>query len=181
MERKMISKAFIIPTGDEIKDGTVLDLDCPRIMEQLVRLNPEMEIIRLAPVVDVEANIVETMQRCLNGRAELIILVGGSGGGHRFSSTLGKDYTHSAMELWLDSKTAHEIYGKNGHMWSKLVCGMKESCLVVNVPGPLREAVAAIGAFVDTVGKSQDIETINAAMADAVYAQYPQDKVRRNA
>ena len=92
----MISRAFIIPTGNEIKDGTVLDLDCPRIMEQLVRLNPEMVVTRLAPVVDVEANIVETMQRCLDERAELIVLVGGSGGGHRFSSTLGKDYTHSA-------------------------------------------------------------------------------------
>lgn len=177
----MISKAFIIPTGNEIKDGTVLDLDCPRIMEQLVRLNPEMVVTRLAPVVDVEANIVETMQNCLDERAELIVLVGGSGGGHRFSSTLGKDYTHSAMELWLDSKTAHEIYGKNGHMWSKLVCGTKGDCLVVNVPGPLREAVAAIGAFAAAVRESRDIERINGAMADAVYAQYPQDKVQRDA
>lgn len=177
----MISKAFIIPTGNEIKDGTVLDLDCPRIMEKLVRLNPEMIITRLAPVVDVEANIVDTMQSCLKQNAELIVLVGGSGGGHRFSTTLGKDYTHSAMELWLDTEVAHEIYGKNGHMWSKLVCGMKGNCLVVNVPGPLREAVAAISAFVATVSTPFDIEKINSAMADAVYEQYPQDKVQRDA
>ena len=77
---QMIGRAYIIPTGDEIKNGTVLDLDSPRIMESLVRLNPEMVITRLAPVVDVEANIVDTMQRCIDGGADLIVLVGGSGG-----------------------------------------------------------------------------------------------------
>ena len=130
----MITRAFIIPTGDEIKNGTVLDLDSAKIMESLVRLNPEMVITRLAPVVDVEANIVGTMESCLDAGAELIVLIGGSGGGHRFSSTLGSDYTHSAMELWLDEKVSHCIYGKNGHMWSKLVCGTKAETLVINVP-----------------------------------------------
>ena len=111
----MITRAFIIPTGDEIKNGTVLDLDSARVLESLVKLSPEMVVTRLAPVVDVEANIVGTMERCLDAGAELIVLIGGSGGGHRFSSTLGSDYTHSAMELWLDEKVSHCIYGKNGH------------------------------------------------------------------
>ena len=61
----MISKAFILPTGNEIKDGTVLDLDCPKILEKLVKLNPEMVVIRQAPVVDVEKNIVDDMRRCV--------------------------------------------------------------------------------------------------------------------
>lgn len=75
----MISKAFILPTGNEIKDGTVLDLDCPKILEKLVKLNPEMVVVRQAPVVDVEKNIVEAMRRCVEDGAELIVLVGGSG------------------------------------------------------------------------------------------------------
>ena len=176
----MISKAFIIPTGNEIQDGTVLDLDSPRIMGELVKLNPEMVITRLAPVLDVEGNIVETLQGCLNNRADLIVLVGGSGGGHRFSKTLGKDYTHSAMELWLDEKVSHEIYGKNGHMWSKIICGKKEDCFVINVPGPIREAAAAIEAFTRSVRESQDIRHINHAMSEAVFKQYPKEKVDRN-
>lgn len=180
MEQIMISKAFLIPTGNEIKDGTVLDLDCPKIMEQLVRLNPEMEVTRLSPVVDVEERIVETMQICLKNHADLIVLVGGSGGGHRFSETLGKDFTHSAMEMWLDQKVAHEIYGKNGHMWSKLICGKKGDCFVVNVPGPLREATAAAKALVESLRESGDIHVINTAMSDAVFQQYPQEKVERN-
>ena len=175
----MISKAFILPTGNEIKDGTVLDLDCPKILEKLVKLNPEMVVVRQAPVVDVEKNIVEAMRRCVEDGAELIVLVGGSGGGHRFSPTLGKDYTHSAMEQWLDRKSARQIYGKNGHMWTNLVCGMKGDCLVVNVPGPLREA-EAIEAFAQSVEAGRDIPAINRAMTEAVFAQYPQDKVLRN-
>lgn len=77
MEPAVINRAFIIPTGDEIKNGTVLDLDSAKIMESLVRLNPEMVITRLAPVVDVEANIVGTMESCLDAGAELIVLIGG--------------------------------------------------------------------------------------------------------
>lgn len=172
-----INKAYILPTGNEIKDGTVLDLDCPKIMEYLVRLYPEMEITRTPPVIDVEETIVNVMEQCLNRGAQLIVLVGGSGGGHRFSETLGKDYTHSAMEAWLDTQTSHQIYGKNGHMWSKLVCGMKGKCLVLNVPGPIREAEAAIKAFTSTVNESSDIQIINDAVSEAVLSQYPAEKV----
>lgn len=180
MEPAVINRAFIIPTGDEIKNGTVLDLDSAKIMESLVRLNPEMVVTRLAPVVDVEANIVGTMESCLDAGAELIVLIGGSGGGHRFSSTLGSDYTHSAMELWLDEKVSHCIYGKNGHMWSKLVCGTKADTLVINVPGPIREAAATIAAFAESAREGRDIRAINEAMTRALYAQYPQDKVQHD-
>lgn len=173
----MIKTAYLIPTGNEILDGTVLDLDCPALLQELVRLAPAMCVTRLSPVVDVEDNIVATMQRCLDGGAELIVLVGGSGGGHRYSDTLGKDYTHSAMELWLDEKTSRRIYGKNGHMWTKLVCGRKGSCLVINVPGPLREAKAAIGAFAGAFAAGGSLDEINRAMTMAVYEQYPQEKV----
>lgn len=176
----MIASAYIIPTGDEIRDGTVLDLDCPKILAELVRLNPGITVTRVPPVVDVEANIVSAMERCLEKGAELIVLVGGSGGGHRYSDTLGKDFTHSAMEDWLDRRTSHEIYGKNGHLWSKLVCGTKGKCLVVNVPGPIREASAAIEAFVRSVREGGGIRRINDAMSQAVFEQYPQDKVEND-
>ena len=106
--------------------------------------------------------------------------IGGSGGGYRFSSTLGSDYTHSAMELWLDEKVSHCIYGKNGHLWSKLVCGRKGGALVINVPGPIREAAATIAAFAESAREGRDIRAINEAMTRALYAQYPQDKVQHD-
>ena len=53
---------------------------------------------------------------------------------------MGKDFTHSALERYLDEKSSREIYGKNGHLWCKLICGKKGDTLIVNVPGPYQEA-----------------------------------------
>lgn len=169
----MIGNAFIIPTGDEIKNGTVLDLDCPEIMRALVALSPDCRVTRLPPVSDRENNILEAIAQSARQGADLIVLVGGSGGGHRHSKTLCEDYTHSAMELWLDEAYARPIYGKNGHMWSKLVCGRKDNCLVVNVPGPFREAKAAIEAFAASYAANGTLREINDTMAYAVLEQYP--------
>lgn len=168
-----MKNAYIIPTGNEIMDGTVLDLDCPEIMRILVKLEPCCRVTRVAPVLDEENRIIDTIASCVAQGADLVVLVGGSGGGHRHSATLGKDYTHSAMERWLDEKYSRPIYGKNGHLWSKLVCGRKGSCLVVNVPGPLREARAAMEAFAAAYGEGLSIDELNDAMARAVFLQYP--------
>ena len=178
----MIGKAYIIPTGDEIKDGTVIDLDCPEVMKTIVRIAPDARVTRVSPVIDEEGKILAEMEGCLSEGADLIVMVGGSGGGHRYSETLGKDFTHSGMEKWLDEKTATPIFGKNGHMWSKLVCGRKDGCLVINVPGPVKEARAAIEAFAEAGAgavsvRDIDIHLVNKAMAKAVLEQYPKSEV----
>jgi len=167
----MIKSAVIIPTGDEIRSGVVQDTDSAEVMRQLVKLNPEIEVTRISPVNDEEEIIRRTILKMAE-KAELIILIGGSGGGHRFSPTLGKDFTHTALEDILPHSTSSQLFGKNGHLWCKLVCGRLENTLVINLPGPFTEAQAAMEAFCRSV-QSDDLTSINKAMAQAVMAQYP--------
>ena len=83
----MIDTATIIPTGDEIKAGIVFDTDSAAVVQQLVRYNPEMQITRIAPVTDEEDKIEQAIRKAA-AASDLVVLIGGSGGGHRYSSTL---------------------------------------------------------------------------------------------
>lgn len=175
----MINTAYILPTGDEILNGVVQDLDSTEIMRQIIQLYPEAEVTRLCPLIDEEGVIIKKIQEIAEGkRPDLIVLIGGSGGGHRFSSTLGKDFTHSALECYLEQKYSREIYGKNGHLWCKLICGKKGPTLIINVPGPYQEAKAAMEACLQVLKKKGDIEEICRSIAEAVYAQYPVDSLK---
>lgn len=166
-----MKKVYILPTGDEIKNGTVLDLDAPAIMAQTVAAYPCAEVTRMCPVVDVESAILEAMESAGQSNPDLVVLIGGSGGGHRFSPTLGKDFTHSALQQYLEQYASREIYGKNGHMWTKLFCGQKGETVFINLPGPYAEATAAYAAFLASEGAP--IEQRCLSMAEAVFAQYP--------
>ncbi|MGD9567688.1 MAG: molybdopterin-binding protein [Sedimentibacter sp.] len=169
----MIYNAVIIPTGDEIKSGIVLDTDSSMIMQQLIKLNCDCNVLRVAPVKDEENKIADAVKYYAEKHVDLIVLIGGSGGGHRYSKTLSKDFTHSSLELILDEKHSSEIYGKNGHMWSKLYCGKIGSTMVINVPGPYDEAHAAIKAFCSAYEKNKDnLKEINFYMMKSVKEQY---------
>lgn len=168
-----MKSAYIIPTGDEIRGGIVLDLDAPELIAQIVKKYPEAEVTRTCPLLDVEDTILRKIKELAEREPDLIVLIGGSGGGHRFSKTLGKDFTHSALEKFLDAYSSHEIYGKNGHMWSKLICGKTERTTVINVPGPFTEAKAAMEAFLQAYSEQRSVDEISLRMAEAVYRQYP--------
>ena len=58
----MFSKAIIIPTGDELAAGIVLDTDSPAVMGQLLAVNPSAFVARTAPVSDKEENITNTIK-----------------------------------------------------------------------------------------------------------------------
>ena len=168
----MFKSVTIIPTGDELNEGIVLDTDSPMLMQTLLSINGGAMITRLAPVIDVQNLIIDTILNSAK-TSDLIVLIGGSGGGHRFSPTLGKDFTHSSLEEVLTNKFSQQMYGKNGHMWCKLVIGNIEDTLVINVPGPFEEAKAAITAFKNEYKKDEkNLEEINRAMMEAVKAKY---------
>lgn len=169
----VINRAVIIPTGDELKEGIILDTDSPMIMQTLLSINSNCNVVRNEPVVDKEDSIIECIKNYVLQKVDLIILIGGSGGGHRYSSTLAKDFTHSSLELLLENKYSSELYGKNGHMWSKLLCGTINNTIVINVPGPFQEAKAAIEAFKKAYEQdTKDLKQINVKMAEAVKAEY---------
>ena len=44
----MFTKAMIIPTGDELAAGIVLDTDAPEIMKNLLAINGSAEVVRIA-------------------------------------------------------------------------------------------------------------------------------------
>ena len=132
----MFTKAIIIPTGDELASGVVLDTDSPAVMGELLRLEPTAFVARTSPVLDREEAISDTIKGFAAEGYDLIILLGGSGGGHRYSSTLGKDFTHTSLDSILEDIHEGALYGKNGHMWSKLVMGRLGNALVFNLPGP---------------------------------------------
>lgn len=165
-------RAAILPTGDEILSGIVQDTDSPMAADVLRSLWPDCRITRETPVSDVQQSIRSRIERAA-AENDLVLLIGGSGGGHRFSSTLACDYTHSAMEGLLSPCYAVSLYGKNGHLWSRLVCGMLHRTLVLNLPGPFREAQAAMQAFERAWQQgAPTLEALNRAMALAVQAQY---------
>ncbi len=169
----MFAKAVIIPTGDELAGGIVLDTDSPAIMGQLLMVNPNAFVARIPPVLDREQAITDTVKGLALEGYDLIVLIGGSGGGHRYSTTLGKDFTHSSLDGILEDKHEGALYGKNGHMWSKLVIGKLDKTLVFNVPGPYDEAVAVITAFREAYLKDGgDLGAVNNAMLRALKAKY---------
>jgi molybdopterin biosynthesis enzyme len=164
----------IIPTGDEILLGIVVDTSSAYILQEFIKKYPDCEITRKTPVADKTDNIIKAMERCVASKADLVILTGGSGGGHRYSSTLSEDYTHCALGEYLDEFEESEIYGSNGHLWCKLVCGRKKKSLVINLPGPYVEACAALDAFLEVYDpKEIKLSQINQRMIHAVYNQYP--------
>ncbi|MEA4892333.1 MAG: hypothetical protein VB085_07195 [Peptococcaceae bacterium] len=173
MDETPMKTAYLLPTGNEIQNGIVLDLDTPELMIQLIRRFPQVQVTRLCPLLDDEEIILRQLEKLTPMQPDLIVLIGGSGGGHRFSKTLSRDFTHSALERFLDEHASREIYGKNGHLWCKLLCGKKGVTLVINVPGPFVEAKAAFSAFLESWSKGDSLEMINSAMAQAVFAQYP--------
>jgi len=163
--------AVILPTGDEIRSGIVLDTDSPEVMAQLIRMEPELAVSRWSPVEDEEEIICRAVKAAAE-TADLVVLIGGSGGGHRYSETLSRDFTHTALDALLQPCVSRRLFGKNGHLWCRLVCGRLGDTLVINLPGPFVEAQAAMAAFCK-MADTNDLDAINLAMTEAVKAQYP--------
>ena len=169
----MINKAIIIPTGDEILNGTVVDTNSPAIMSIIIEKFPGCNVKREKPVIDAEENIIESVERALQEKPDLIILIGGTGGGHRHISTLAKDFTHSALIRTLPKVVYKELIGSNGHLWSKLVCGEKDGCIVANVPGPYEEAVETARALIECIDNGvKDLEILVNEAANALKKIY---------
>jgi len=124
-------------------------------------------------MADDQALIVDTVQSYVDAGADLICLIGGSGGGHRHNASFSKDFTHSALDQLLPTGVSGAIYGKNGHMWCRLHCGFNKQTLIINVPGPYHEARAAIEAFCESYRDAPaDLNEHNKRMLAAVSRQY---------
>jgi molybdopterin biosynthesis enzyme MoaB len=170
----MINSAAIIPTGDEIVDGTVVDTNSPAIMDILLNNFPTCKIICTKPVVDIEEEIISKIKWCFDQSIELVVLIGGSGGGNFFLPELQTDVTHSALIKFLQNYAVREIFGNNGHLWARIVAGFKDKSCFINVPGPYKEAIAGINGAVKVFKKKNcDPAILAQSITDEVINQYP--------
>lgn len=167
-----MEKVLLIPTGNEICQGTVLDTNSPALMEIVLEKFPRACVQRLAPVQDDPDTIRKTIEDHQDWN--LIILIGGSGGGKKYDPDLAADMTHLALDSLLQEKMEKRIYGYNGHLWSRLLIGrLKGKNLIANVPGPYVEAVAAGKALITAIAEGREMAATLEKVVSAVLAQYP--------
>lgn len=167
-----MEEVVVIPTGDEIRKGTVLDTNSPRIMELVLGYWPDCRIVRSIPPFDVKEEIQKEIRNWGKGSG-IIFLTGGSGGGRMFNSGLAVDCTHAAALELLPDGEAVEIIGSNGHLFAKIVVGIFEDKLVVTLPGPTTEAVSGAKAILANLSGQIDCKRLAQSVARAVLAQYP--------
>ena len=167
-----MEKVLLIPTGSEICQGIVLDTNSPALMAIVLEHFPRACVQRLAPIQDHPEMIRQALENHQDW--DLIILIGGSGGGKIHDPDLAADMTHLAMDSALQEKAEKRIFGYNGHLWSRLLVGkLKGGSLAANVPGPYVEAVAAGKALIASIAAGEDLAVISERVAAAVFAQYP--------
>ncbi|MBD3419012.1 MAG: molybdopterin-binding protein [Chitinivibrionales bacterium] len=168
-------KVAIIPTGNEIACGIVVDSDSPAILDRILEHFPACEFTRMPPCVDRLDTIIAAIMRCVHQAYSHIILIGGSGEGHCHQPEMSRDETHAAMIKVLDYYEKCDVFGPNGHRWCRIVAGRCGGALLFNVPGPYVEAVAAIeAALAILTGGNVSFRDLADACATAVCKHYPQ-------
>ena len=71
-----LKKINIIPTGNEIFNGVVIDTNSTAIMQMILEDFPRCEITREKPVIDDEIKILEKINFCVEKSSNLIIIIG---------------------------------------------------------------------------------------------------------
>lgn len=163
----------LIPTGGEVASGVIVDTDSPAIMQLALERWPGCLVKRLPPESDDEGMIASSIRNEVGLGSQLVIVIGGSGGGHAFAATLAPDVSHRGIKQVFPDASAAEIWGSNGHLFCEMLAARHDAGWVINVPGPLPEAVAACKAAMDAIVGGVEPEQIVQRMADAVVAQYP--------
>ena len=169
----------LIPTGDEVVSGLIIDTDSPAIMGEAIRRWPGSSILRHPPVKDEEDVIKSAVKAHVEAGAWLVVVIGGSGGGHRFTDTLAPDYSCGALKGLFPGATTGEVWGSNGHLFSAMSVSRHAGGWAINVPGPQAEAMAAFKAAADGIEAGRGPEEIAGEMAAALAGQYPDADVSK--
>ncbi len=169
----IISCVSLIPTGSEVASGVIIDTDSPALMQLALERWPGCLVKRLSPESDDEAAISSSIRDEVGLGSQLVIVIGGSGGGRAFAATLAPDMSHRGIKQVFPEASVSEIWGSNGHLFCEMLVARHDAGWVINVPGPLPEAVAACRAAMDAIIDGLEPDYIVRRMADAVVAQYP--------
>lgn len=169
-----MNRAVLIPTGDEILDGTVRDANSPAIERALRAAYPGCHVVRMRPCRDRRDDIRSALDRALADSPDLVVLIGGTGGGGTCAPALARDLTSQTVAERLSEAESTELRAANAHLLSKIVVGSEGRTKVLTVPGPHVEAVAAVDAAIGALltGDATSRE-ICRRIAQAVLEQYP--------
>ncbi|MGI6097558.1 MAG: molybdopterin-binding protein [Dethiobacteria bacterium] len=171
----MLKRVKILPTGSEIADGTVVDTNSPGIIELVIKEFPCCEVLRLPPVVDERESLKAALKAALSDQPDLLFTIGGTGGGRKYVPGLAPDFTAATLaELFAGKMEEIDIYGYNGHLWTKIVAASRGATLIVGLPGPYTEALAGAEAALKAAAAGGDYKEIALRVAEAVKKQYPQ-------
>ena len=169
-----MERAAIIPTGDEVLDGTVRDINSPAIARMLASAFPDCNVTRMEPCRDRQDEILARLESALDNGSDLVIFTGGTGGGGDCAPALAPDRTSDAVADRLPEAEVAELRGSNGHLLSKIVVGTVGGATVMTVPGPHVEAVAAVRAAIACLEDERSTpERLCRRVARAVLDQYP--------
>lgn len=141
----------VIPTGADIKDGSIFDYNSIGILKLLIEYFPNSEFIKLAPIKDEEDNIKKAIDKSSIYRPDYIFFIGGTGGGNKYVEFLNTDLVHSQLHKLFPNNISFEIYGDNGHLYSKVSISKIEDIKIFNLPGPSDECIPLIKIILENI------------------------------
>lgn len=169
----IVESMSLVPIGDEVAAGIIVDTDSPAIMQLALERWPGCTVKRLPPCRDLKSEITEVVREEIARGSQLVLVIGGSGGGDRFDAALAPDMSHSAIRRLFPEAATSQIWGSNGHLFCEMTVAAHGGGWAVNVPGPQLEAVAAAEAAMDAIIAGLPIHDVVRKMAEAVARQYP--------
>ena len=141
----------VLTISDRCSQGLLEDTAGPAVVALLRRHWAHAEI-RTGLLADDEDAIAATLEKLCQDSAVLVLTVGGTGVGPR-------DRTPEATRRVIDREApglaeAMRFHGaeRNPYAWlSRGVAGLRDSMLIVNLPGSLRGAEESLAAILDLV------------------------------
>lgn len=176
----MLKWVKILPTGNEVMTGIIQDSNSVSLLELIIKEYPRCRVDRLEPVNDDREEISRKLSLMIKDEPQLVFTIGGTGGGRKFVPSLARDETSGSVEKTLERYDSVELRGINGHIFARIVAGYKNDTLVVTLPGPAKEAVAAAEKVISLYRKTEmpDYEEAVKLAAKAVEETYPKQNGR---
>lgn len=150
-------KFIIIPTGDEILKGLVVDQNSPIIAGMIIKAIPGSTIFRTKPASDNKEHILSIIRQNLSKKPDYIIITGGTGGGKKFSDQLSKDLVHDVLKENFQDIHYRNIFGQNGHLFSTLTIANSENTKILSLPGPKDECTSLFRLFLKNMNLSDEV------------------------
>ncbi|MGI9666421.1 MAG: MogA/MoaB family molybdenum cofactor biosynthesis protein [Acidimicrobiia bacterium] len=152
-------RAAVLTVSDSVAAGTTVDSSGPAASERL--RDSGFAVVEMRTVPDG----IESVAAALIAMADdvdLIVTTGGTGLSPRDQTPEGTLQVVDRMVPGLSEAMRHETYATVpfGKL-SRGVCGLRGSCLIVNLPGSVKAVEEGLDVIADVLGHAVDIATGN--------------------